>query len=321
MLENLTNNILNGIPITKEQVTEILLKADLDELSKAADKIRAALCGSRVDLCSIINGKCGRCSEDCKFCVQSHNVKSDLDNHGFIDYDTYIKACKKARDFKIDCFSIVTSGRTLNATDYKRAVKIYSKANEECKGISQCASHGLLTREQLLGLKNAGVKRYHANLETSERYFPFICTTHTYSDKIRLIKDAQSVGLDVCSGGIIGIGETMEDRTDMAFKLRELGIKSIPLNIYLPLEGTFFTDIPTPSYDEILMVIAIFRFINPTAQIRLAAGRKFMKDGGLKAFKSGANATITGDMLTTVGNGAADDIKMLTNNGFIIGEE
>lgn len=319
MLNSITDNIIKGIPITMDEVHDIILKSDTDVLAQGADKIRKALCGNRVDLCSIVSGKCGRCSEDCKFCVQSLNCKSNIDSHGFVDEYTYISACKKAINYKIDCFSIVTSGRTLSNTDYKKAVMLYSKANKECTGILQCASHGLLTREQLAGLKNAGVKRYHANLETSERYFPFICTTHTYADKIRLIKDAQSVGLKVCSGGIIGIGETMQDRIDMAFELNKLGIMSIPINIYLPLEGTFFRDIPTPSYDEIIRIVAIFRYINPNAYIRLAAGRKYMPNGGIKAFMSGANATITGDMLTTTGNGTTADIKMLTNNGFSIG--
>lgn len=320
MLRSITDNILNGINITKPQVMETLLTADLNSLSACADEIRQKLCGSRVDLCSIINGKCGRCSEDCKFCVQSLNCKSELDAHGFIDKNTYLSACKKAKESRIDCFSIVTSGRTLTPDDYEKAKELYASANRECNGIMQCASHGLLTKEQLEGLKKAGIKRYHANLETSERYFPYICTTHTYADKISLIKDAQSVGLDVCSGGIIGIGETMEDRIDMAFQLKELNIKSIPINIYIPLEGTFFRDIPSPSYDEVIRIIAIFRFINPKADIRLAAGRVSMPDCGLRAFKSGANATITGDMLTTTGSGTKEDIQMLTENGFTIGE-
>lgn len=320
MLRSITDNILNGINITKPQAMEILLTADLNSLSACANEIRQGLCGSRVDLCSIINGKCGRCSEDCKFCVQSLNCKSELDAHGFIDKNTYLSACKKAEKSRIDCFSIVTSGRTLTPDDYETAKELYSSANAECKGIMQCASHGLLSKEQLEGLKMAGVKRCHANLETSERYFPYICTTHTYADKIRLIRDAQSVGLDVCSGGIIGIGETMEDRIDMAFQLKALNIKSIPINVYIPLEGTFFRDIPSPSYDDIIRTTAIFRFINPKAYIRLAAGRAAMPDRGLRAFKSGANAAITGDMLTTTGSGTKEDIQMLIENGFTIGE-
>jgi biotin synthase len=316
MLSKIKNDVLNGVAVTREQVETVLLNADLTELTAAADEIRNRFCGNKVDLCSIINGKCGRCSEDCKFCVQSHNCKSELDAHDFVDYDTFINACKQAESAGVDRFSIVTSGRTLNKSDYEKAVELYSKANEECKNISLCASHGLLTREQLAGLKAVGVNRYHSNIETSERYFPYICSTHTFADKIRTIKDAQAVGMEVCSGGIFGIGETMADRLDMAFTLRDLGVTSIPINIYLPLEGTFFRDIPNPSYEEILRIIAIFRFVNPKANIRLAAGRRNMPEDGLGTFSAGANATITGDMLTTVGNGTNEDREMLVKNGF-----
>lgn len=159
---------------------------------------------------------------------------------------------------------------------------------------------------------------YHANIETSKGYFPSICTTHTYEDKIREIKLAQEVGLKVCSGGIIGMGESWEDRIDMAISLSELAIESIPINALMPIKGTYYEDVEAPSQDELLRTIAIFRYINPTAHIRMAAGRNCFKDGGKKVFLTGANATITGDMLTTVGNNTAQDKEMLTGLGFDI---
>jgi len=178
-----------------------------------------------------------------------------------------------------------------------------------------CASMGLLSKEQLERLADSGVVRYHENIETSRRNFPNICTTHTYEDKIRTIKAAQDAGLSVCSGGIIGMGETWEDRIDMAVSLSELGIQSIPINSLIPLPGTPFGDLPQLTEDEILRTVAIFRFINPTAHIRLAAGRSLCENDGEKAFCSGASAAITGNMLTTSGSTIASDRQMLTALG------
>ena len=160
--------------------------------------------------------------------------------------------------------------------------------------------------------------RYHANIETSRRNFPNICTTHTFEDKLEVIRRAQAAGLSVCSGGIIGMGETWEDRIDMAITLSELGIKSIPLNILRPIPGTPLEHQAALSEDEILRTIAIFRYINPTAMVRLAAGRNSMKHSGEQAFRSGANAAITGDMLTTSGNRISEDQEMLAAMGFTL---
>lgn len=189
--------------------------------------------------------------------------------------------------------------------------------NEECE-IELCASHGLLNKEQLDRLREVGVSMYHANIETSKRNFPNVCTTHTYEDKIKEIKLAQDAGLRVCSGGIIGMGETWEDRIDMAISLFELEIESIPINALMPIKGTYYEDFQPLTEDEILRTLAIFRYINPTTYIRMAAGRNYFKDGGKNVFLSGANATITGDMLTTVGNNTAQDKEMLINLGFDI---
>lgn len=211
----------------------------------------------------------------------------------------------------------MTSGKALSDKDFNKAIASYTKMRDECE-IELCASHGLLTKEQLVRLKEAGVSMYHANIETSKRNFPNICTTHTYEDKIKEIKLAKEAGLRVCSGGIIGMGETWEDRIDMAVSLSELEIESIPINVLMPIKDTYFENLEPLSENEILRTIAIFRYINPTAYIRMAAGRNYFKDGGKKAFLSGANATITGDMLTTVGNNTIQDKKMLTALGFDI---
>ena len=193
----------------------------------------------------------------------------------------------------------------------------YSAMKKECK-VELCASHGLLSQEDFNRLKEAGVGRYHANIETSRRNFPNICTTHTFEDKLEVIRRAQAAGLSVCSGGIIGMGETWEDRIDMAITLSELGIKSIPINILRPIPGTPLEHQAALSENEILRTIAIFRYINPTAMGRLAAGRNSMEHSGERAFRSGANAAITGDMLTTSGNRISEDQEMLAAMGFTL---
>ena len=229
--------------------------------------------------------------------------------------DTIAVDAKKNASQGVHRYSIVTAGRKLSDTDMEKALAAYRKLHQECS-LSLCASHGFLSYEQFLALKEAGVNRYHENIETSQRYFPYICTTHSYQYKIDSIRLAQKAGLEVCSGGIIGMGETWEDRIDMALSLSELGIFSIPINALSPIPGTPFENREPLSEDDILRTIAIFRFFNPTAQIRLAAGRSLMQQSGKRAFLSGANATITGDMLTTSGTNIQQDRTMLLELGF-----
>lgn len=315
MIRELVNKILSGYQIKRNDDLSYLLTADLDELCKGADEIRNKYCGNRINLCTIINGKSGRCSEDCKFCAQSAHYKTAVKEYDFLNEDAILQDCKNNEAQGVHRYSIVTAGRCLNGNDFKKALQAYKKMNEQCN-IDLCASHGLLKEESFVALKASGVKRYHQNIETSKRYFPKISTTHTYDEKIKCINLAKKVGLEVCSGGIIGMGETWEDRIDMAISLSELGVVSIPINALIPIEGTPFQDISIISEEDILRTIAIFRLVNPKADIRLAAGRSIMKNSGEKAFISGANATITGNMLTTSGNNIKEDINMLTKLGF-----
>ena len=316
MYEEIVNGIIEGRRLHKGDDVSFLVHGNLEELKKGANHIREAVCGSRADLCTIINGRAGQCSENCKFCAQSSHNGTGAEAYGFMDIDKIVEACKENEKKGVHRFSIVTAGRTLGEEDYKKAVETYSRLHEECPGIKLCASHGLLTKEQFCDLKESGVSAYHANIETSENYFPKICTTHTFQNKVQCIMAAKEAGLSVCSGGIIGLGESFGDRIDMAFTLSELGIMSIPLNVLLPIKGTPLENNNTLPEEEILRTIAAFRFINPGAYIRLAAGRILMEDSGKEAFLSGANATITGDMLTTSGNNTVKDIDMLSGIGF-----
>lgn len=321
MIEQIAEEIINGRRLNRDDDLSFLINGDLDELKKSANKIREKLCGNHVNLCSIINGRAGRCSENCKFCAQSAHNHTGAKEYDLLDADEVIKECKRNEKNGVHKFSIVTAGRTLCGPAFEQAVDIYGRMNKECPDISLCASHGLLTEEQFVRLRENGVTMYHSNIETSRRNFPNICTTHTFDDKIKCIKAAQKAGMEVCSGGILGMGETWEDRLDMALTLSELGIDSIPLNALMPIKGTPLQDRTPLTEDEILRIVALFRFINPTAYIRLAAGRSLMNESGKEAFFSGANATITGDMLTTSGNNTAQDKEMLVSNGFDISSE
>ena len=299
-----------GDPELKEMLT-----ASLPELTEGADRIRGTLCGDRVDLCCIINGRGGKCSENCKFCAQSAHHHTNCEEYGFLDEDAFVKDCGRMAAQGVDRYSIVTAGRTLAGADLKKALASYRAMHERYPDVILCASHGLLTEEALRQLKDAGVTTYHTNVETSARYFPEICTTHTYDDKMEEIRRARAAGLTVCSGGILGMGENWQDRIDMALLLAGMEITSIPLNFLIPVPGTPLEDLPRLQPDEIVRIVAIFRYINPTAYIRIAAGRSYFADGGECLFRAGANATLTGDMLTTVGNNTAQDREMLLAMG------
>lgn len=316
-MKDIAKEIIAGRRLKKGENFSFFLTVDADELFEGGNMIREALCGNKVDLCTIINGRSGRCSENCKFCSQSAHHHTGIKEYEFLDSEVILKDCKRNEVNGVHRYSIVTAGRSLTDTDFEKAIESYKKMYKECH-IELCASHGLLTEEQLVRLKEAGVSMYHSNIETSKRNFTNVCTTHTYEDKINEIKLAKKSGLRVCSGGIIGMGETWEDRIDMALSLSELQVESIPINALMPIKGTCYEDLEPLSEEDILRTIAIFRYINPTAYIRMAAGRNYFKDGGTKVFLSGANATITGDMLTTVGNNTAHDKKMLTDLGFDI---
>lgn len=295
----LADEIIGGRRITREDDLNMFLTCDLKELCQGADKIREAFVGEKVDLCSIINGRSGRCPEDCKYCAQSAHNHTACDIYDFLPEEKILEACKMNESEGVNRFAIVTAGRALSGEEFEKAIHAYETMKKECK-IDLCASMGFLTKEQLHRLHEAGVTSYHHNIETSRRNFPNICTTHTYDMKIETLKMVKEEGMCACSGGIIGMGETWEDRLDMAISLAELGIDSIPINALMPIKGTPLENQEQLTEDDILRTIAFFRYINPDANIRLAAGRALLTNDGETAFESGASATITGNMLTTV---------------------
>lgn len=316
MINKLKDKILSGYNITYNEALS-LIETPLNELLEAADEIRKHFCSNIFDICSIINAKSGKCSENCKFCAQSAHYKTNISEYPLLDKEKIVENALYMAEKGVLRFSIVTSGKALTDND----VEILADTIKEIKSksnISICASLGLLTDENFKKLKDAGLERVHNNLETSENFFSSVCTTHTFDDKINALKAALQSGLSVCSGGIIGLGESMQDRIDLAFSLKELGIKSVPLNILSPVKGTPYENNKPLSEEEILKTISIFRFILPDAFIRLAGGRALLSDKGKKAFLSGANAAITGDMLTTYGISVDTDMQIIKETGYIV---
>jgi biotin synthase len=313
-LAELTNSILNGNRIKRGDDLSIFLSAPLEELQKCAGRLQKHFCGNHIDFCTIINGRSGRCGENCKYCAQAACHHTDIEEYGFLSKETILENAQANQKAGANRFAVVTSGRALTGEDFEKALDTY-RTMRDTLTIRLCASHGLLKREQFQRLHEAGVTSYHHNIETSRRFFPEICTSHTYEDRIHTIRIAQQEGFCVCSGGIIGMGESWEDRLDMAISLAELGITSIPINALMAIHGTGMENRPNLPAEDILRTIAFFRFINPTANIRLAAGRKLLPDNGATAFLSGASASITGNMLTTSGTTILEDMSLLKRLG------
>ncbi len=343
----LKNKVIEGKKLTKNELMQ-LEHCDLELLSNAANEIRKQLKGDVFHTCTIINAKSGKCSENCKFCAQSAANNCDIKEYDLLPENDIIDSAKIASNQGINNFSLVTSGRKINNEEIDKICDIIVKI-KSTENIDICSSHGLLNYEQLSKLKAHGLDRYHNNLESSKKYFKSLCTTHTYDDKIDTINAAIAAGLKVCSGGIIGLGESFADRVEMAIKISTLAVDSVPLNMYVPVEtnGAVSSDNTSEkqeinsienaeetnkdgkeviekkstqavSYDEFIRAVAMFRFAMPNNYIRLAGGRSLMPDKGERAFLSGANATITGDLLTTAGIDAKTDREMITRLGFII---
>ncbi len=315
MISKCMQSVLSGEDLSFQQAVDLVENGDPFELYQAADTIRKKLHGDSLDLCSIVNAKSGKCSENCKFCAQSSHYDVEVSSYDLVDTSEALLLAKHNERHGVKRFSLVTAGKSVSMDQLEDFNRIYIKLREDTK-LSFCASMGFLTEEKALKLKSMGVQRYHCNLETCKSYFPKVCTTHTWEQKAATIKIAQDVGLEVCSGGIIGMGETLEQRVELAFELRELGILSIPINILNPIPNTPFAGLSPIRVSEILSCIALFRFINPKAVIRLAGGRNLLGDEQEKCFISGANGSIVGDYLTTIGNSLAEDIEMFSRLGF-----
>jgi biotin synthase len=305
--------------IDRETAVTLSLRrgAELYELFMMTNRIREKYRGNRIDLCSIVNAKSGACPEDCSFCAQSAHSRTGVKIYPLMDKKKILDAALSAKKHKVKRFCVVTSGKKPSKKELNEICNFISEI--KAMGLSPCATLGILDKEQLSQLKDAGLDRYHHNLETSETFFREICTTHTYRDKIKTIEAAKSLGLSVCSGGIFGLGETWEDRIDMAFALKEIGVDSVPINFFTPIKGTPLGEKELLAPLEALKIIAIYRLILPESEIRVCGGRPItLRDMNSYIFLAGADGLLIGNYLTTAGRNPEDDLQMIKDIGLEI---
>lgn len=315
-LEDLYKKSIEGRPLKREEALWLAQDTPLDGLIEAAHGIRLGCAGKKFHFCSIVNAKSGACSEDCAWCAQSVHHATGVETYALIDVETALKAASAVERQGIRHSSFVTSGKSLGPSDVDRLCGMLRILRKHVR-LSFCASLGLISPDSLRKLREAGLSRYHCNLETSARYFGELCHTHTYSQKIAVLAAAKDAGLEICSGGIIGMGEDMADRIDMALHLRTLGVNSIPINFLQPIKGTPLQDRPLLDEEEILRTVAVFRFILPSACLRFAGGRLQLSEGTMrKALHAGINAAITGNMLTTSGSAIEEDKRRIGDAGY-----
>ena len=314
-LNSIKNRVLNREPISREEADFLADYPDLNLLCDAANEISRKFTGRHVDSCSIINARSGMCGEDCKWCAQASRYKTGCKTYNFVDRDEVMKQAHHNEKAGVQRFSLVASGRAITGSDLTTFCDIYKQLSRETN-LYLCASMGLLNYDELMELKNSGVKRYHCNMETSSKIFPTLCTTHTPEEKKATIRAARQAGMEVCSGGIIGMGETMADRIDFAFELAELGVDSVPINILSPVKGTPLEDTPLISEEDIIRTVAIWRFILPTQTLRFAGGRlRLSRESMIRLLNGGINGSLVGDMLTTVSNDIESDRKLFHDAG------
>lgn len=310
-------SVLSGTKLDFDTVSMLSMAAgaDLWDLFAAAGRVRSHFRGDSVDICSIVNAKSGACSEDCSYCAQSVHHNTGVDVYPLISVDQMARAAESAKKNGARRFCIVTSGRGIDShNELDRIAEGIRRVNKI--GLSPCATLGTLTKDQLAYLREAGLRRYHHNIETSREYFSQICTTHSFDERLRVLNDARSLGLSACSGGILGMGENMDDRIHMAFTLREIDVDSVPINFLMPITGTPLENICAITPVEALHSIALFRLILPRKEIRVCAGRGTAL-GRLHPliFAAGADGFMIGNYLTTSGLDPEEDLNMVRDLG------
>lgn len=283
----------------------------LAELMHLADRARAEGSGAHIDLCTITNAKSGACSEDCRFCAQSSHYFTGIKSYPLKPKRTMIEEASNAKAHGAHRFCIVTSGNELSSDELAIVADTIAEITSNI-GIVMDASLGALSYDELMVLKKAGLSRYHHNIETSKNFYPKIVSTHDFEQRVDTIKAAKRAGLEVCSGGIIGLGESWNDRIDMALLLKELDVDSVPINILNPIKGTPLEDADLISAEDALRTIAIFRMLLPGKVIKVAAGRETkFKDRQQDIFRAGANGMLVGGYLTTRGRPVEEDMKLV----------
>ena len=320
VVRRIGDKVLEGKSLTMKETLPLLEAegSDIVELAAVANRVRVAFKGNDIDLCSLLNAKSGRCSEDCAFCAQSAHYTTEAPVYPLMDVNEMVKEAREAQERRTGRFCLISSGRQLNDKEFETVLDALSQIREETDLALDC-SFGTLTRERAEALKKVGVTRYNHNLETAESHFSTICTTHSFRDRIRTIDILKDQGFSICCGGIIGLGESAQQRLELAFSLRELGVDCIPLNILNPRSGTPLEHSKPIPPMEIIRTIALFRLILPKGTLKIAGGREVnLRDLQSLALLAGANGLIVGNYLTTPGRSAEDDLIMLRDLGFEI---
>lgn len=316
-LESIKSKILSGEQLTEGEAYGLIEIKDRTLLRNIAADVTATFMSRQFDPCSIVNARSGRCPENCKWCAQSAHYDTHCDIYDFIDHKHCMHVAELNKKAGIRHFSFVTSGRALQGELLERLCSMAVEVKKNT-GMKTCASLGLLDRERLLKLWDAGVHRYHCNLETAPSHFKELCSTHTIDDKLETIRQAREIGFEICSGGIIGMGETERQRVEFALVLREAHPVSIPINILCPIPGTPLENIPPITNEEIIDTVAIMRLVHPRAILRFAGGReRLSRDVQLECMRVGISGAIIGDLLTTLGSTVAQDKKMVQEAGYI----
>lgn len=319
-LQQLEKQLLAQKELTQEQAVTLTNIPDefVAKLSLLADKVRQLFHQNKVDLCAIINARSGRCTEDCKFCAQASRYQTNVPTYPMKPAAEIVAAAQQAEANGAQRFCIVTSGQALNEEEFQTALTAIKMIKKKTK-LKRCASLGQLSKKRALQLKEAGLNRYHHNIETAPSFFSQICTTHSFDTKLETIKHLKTASIETCVGGIVNLGETPVQRVEMAFTLKKINPVSVPINFLNPRPGTPLANRPPVSALEAVKYLAIFRLILPQAYIRLAGGRlETFKNSQDLPFKAGANALLIGNLLTTKGRATQQDLTMLQKLGFNI---
>lgn len=310
-LEQLARKAASGEGLSREEGMFLAERSDLDELLCAANRLRRARKGDVVSLCAIANARSGACPEDCAFCAQSVHWRTPAPVYPLRSSEELVSAAVRAERALVDAFCIVCSGRGPGGTEFDSLLERVRDVRAAIS-IELHASIGELSREQVRALRESGVSCINHNLETSERFFPSICSTHTWADRVRTVELLREEGMEVCCGGIFGMGETWADRVDLALALRELGVRRVPINFLDPRPGTPLEGRKRLPPREALRILAVFRLLLPDAELRTCGGRR-QTLGALDSwmFHAGASATLVGDYLTTKGGSIEEDLALL----------
>ena len=302
---------METIGLDKEELLD-LYNTDLETLLELSSQYMS----KNIEFCSLVNARSGKCSQNCKYCAQSSHYRTDIETYPLIDKEEVLKAAKEAKEYGVNHFAIVTSGKDPEEENFDKIIEIIKEINK-VDGISSCASIGILNEEDAKKLADAGLKRFHHNINTSQSYYPEVCTTHTWEDRVNTCKLVKKYGMELCCGVILGMGETVEQRIEMAMELAEIQPDSIPINILMPIPQTPFENYGDKIDEEnILRTLAVFKIANPNSVLRFCGGRLRLSEKNQElALKTCVEGILTGNYLTTTGKSPQEDLKTVEKLG------